>query len=207
MNRLQDLTLPYPGVLTYSFARIAIDGSHSTGKTTLLQRLANRLELNQAFTFLGEAARAMASSAQLFTPEDWEHLFHHPQQHQRFQQGLYAFQKRQEEAHIPFMVDGSLYKIMAYAEHFGFDQKAIGVNLVEASYDLILYCPLEIDFVADGFRYADHRREVDGILRKLLQKFHKGRLVEVHGSVEARVDQILAVLRAGRLERRPAFEL
>lgn len=183
------------------FHRIAIDGSHSTGKTTLLRHLESELSIVHYFNFLEETARRLAPQEFLFTPEDWAHLFKSQERHQAFLQRLYNFQKKEEKINHPFIIDGSLYKVLAYAQVFGFDYQDIGIDIEKVSYDLIIYCPIEIDFRTDGFRYAEHRQAVDTILRQFHQFLYKGLILEVHGSIEERMRQIIAIIEVEKPER------
>lgn len=171
-----------------------MDGSHGTGKTTLLADLAPRLE---GWTVLAESARTIAQAQGIQTPEDWASLYADPARHRLFLELVVARHLSVPAVHS--ISDGSIYRAHAYAEAAGI---ALDVTpLARMRYDLILYCPLELDLVADGFRFERDRVEVDQTLRRLIAEHHAGRLVELRGDRDRRLKAALEALERDRSEK------
>jgi nicotinamide riboside kinase len=174
--------------------RVAIDGTQSTGKTTLLTALR---EKNLAgFAFLDEAARQLAPRLGINLTQDWAALFESPSRHLGFLRDLYQYQSSLEKGAGQFIVDGSLYKILAYASVFGFSLDEVAANISEISYDLIVYCPPNVAFLGDGFRYEEKRTEVAEELESLYTRFYRGSLIVADGSTIERVERVSSALRA-----------
>jgi nicotinamide riboside kinase len=92
-----------------------------------------------------------------------------------------------------FIVDGSLFRLLAYSRITNLlIQDEFILN--NSRYDVLFYCPIEFEFVDNGFRYEKHREEVDLELRKILSQHYFGRLVELKGSVENRLDKIKKIV-------------
>jgi nicotinamide riboside kinase len=172
--------------------RVAIDGTQSTGKTTLLTAL--REEHLGDFIFLNEAARRLAPQVGISVTEDWAALFESPSRHLEFLRRLFAYQSSLEAEARHFMVDGSLYKILAYALTFGFAVDDVTASTNEISYDLIVYCPPNIAFQDDGFRYQENRDELAARLEQLYDRLYGGRLMIASGSTRERVEQVHSAL-------------
>jgi nicotinamide riboside kinase len=173
--------------------RIAIDGTQSTGKTTLFTALQQQEDL-RGFAYLEEAARHLAPKAGIHATEDWLALFESPTRHVEFLQRLYAYQTSLEAEAGRFIVDGSLYKILAYAEVFGFALHDVTDTVNDIRYDLIVYCPRDIAFQSDGFRYQEKRNELAERLELLHARFHRGPLIVTTGSASERVTQVRLAL-------------
>ncbi len=169
--------------------RVAIDGTHCTGKTTILKALKEHYQKNLLFE---EVATQVAPQFNLSTPSDWEKLFLNRSRYIDFMKSLINRQVKNEITK-KFIVDGSLYRLLAYARVTGLpipDKNFVA----HAKYDAIFYCPVEFPFVADGFRYEMHREEVDLELRKILKKYYRGKLIELSGTVKKRLDKITLIL-------------
>jgi hypothetical protein len=95
-------------VIKENAMRIAIDGTQSTGKTTLLTAL--REEHLGDFVFLDEAARRLAPHVGISVTKDWAALFESPSRHLEFLRRLFAYQSSLEAEARHFMVDGSYTK-------------------------------------------------------------------------------------------------
>jgi predicted ATPase len=172
--------------------RVAIDGTQSTGKTTLFTAL--REENLTGFAFLDEAARKLAPRLGINVTEDWVALFGSPSRHLEFLRELYQYQSSVESGAAQFVADGSLYKILAYGLVFGFAVDDITASTSEISYDLIIYCPSNIAFQDDGFRYQEKRDQLAERLESLHQRFHRGMLIVARGPTEERLKQVCSAL-------------
>jgi nicotinamide riboside kinase len=178
--------------------RIVIDGSHCAGKTTLLNMLAAIPEL-QDFAFTGEIAKRVASESGVVSREQMEELLQSHQRYDLFLRTIHEEQRKQELQQLKFVSDSSLFRNLAYAIATG--RTADLFQPFDFSchrYDLVLYCPIEFDYVGDGFRFEPLRSEVDEYLRHLLGSFNQP-VVEVHGSSFQRLEQSLEAIRAARL--------
>lgn len=175
--------------------RIAIDGSHSVGKTTLFEALMEVLPTINIFptwNFIQERARIIAPRFGVEVHTDWPRLISNRKDYIAF---IYMMIEEQMamEKDTPFLVDGSLYRTVGYANVAGVC--AFKKCLKHVDYDLIVYCPIEFAFVDDGFRFPDGREDVDTELRSIISRNHRGHIVEISGSVESRIDAVLSALR------------
>jgi nicotinamide riboside kinase len=173
--------------------RVAIDGTQSTGKTTLFTAL--RQENLTGFAFLDEAARKLGPRLGIKITQDWVALFGSPSRHLDFLRELYQYQSSLENSACRFITDGSLYKILAYASVFGFALDDVSPNIRDILYDLIVYCPPNVAFQGDGFRYEEKRTELAEELQSLHARFYRGALIVANGSTSERLDQVQSALR------------
>jgi predicted ATPase len=170
-------------------SRVAIDGAASTGKTTLLAALACETE---GWFVIEEAVRSIAASYGVRAAAQWPVVLDDPVKYRGLSERLLECQLASEQR-APFISDGSIYKIYAYARVGGVDLGAD--RLRRAAYDLIIYCPLEFTPVSDDFRFVEGREAVDRELRGLIREHHLGRLLEVRGRQGARLDLARRALR------------
>ena len=115
----------------------------------------------------------------------------------RYDEFLLAIHRAQlsEEMRRPrFVSDSSLFRNLAYALAVDRSEKIFDFDFGNHSYDLVLYCPIDFDFIGDDFRFEPLRTEVDGILRRQLGRFGQ-RVVELHGAPEARFQQAVNAIR------------
>ncbi len=168
--------------------RIAVDGAHGTGKTTLLEALSTHIP---SWNIIEEGARELARDFGVSSTEDWESLYQDEGRHRKF---LLALVRRQEERERtqPFLSDGSIYRIFAYARTAAIDIPS--GPLLRARYDLIAYCPLDFPIKKDGLRFTHARESVDDELRKIIVAFHRGPLILIRGSVSERLAKILPLI-------------
>lgn len=168
--------------------RIAIVGSHSTGKTTLLRLLAERLEIST----LSEVAREMIAES--------DKLPHHMTAEERgeFQMGILREQIRRELAAESFLSDRSVFDAVAYS----FDTPSYGdlrsiaqSHASERPYHRIFFLPVEFPLEGDGIRSQDedYRLAVENELLKILERTRTP-FVRVAGSPEVRLSACLESL-------------
>jgi nicotinamide riboside kinase len=144
--------------------RIAIVGSHSTGKTTLLRALAPVL----GFPTISEVAREkIAESPKL--PHEMR-----PEERAEFQADILEEQIRQEAALPAFVADRSVFDAAAYA----FDTPAFAELSERAAryataspYGKIFFLEIEFPLSGDGIRSEDetYRKAVENALRSVLE--------------------------------------
>jgi deoxyadenosine/deoxycytidine kinase len=169
--------------------RIAIVGSFSTGKTTLAEALARRLEL----PLLPEVAREVVELGFKLdkdaTPETETLIF--------------MRQFNNEVEADSFVGDRSLIDVMAYAGWVLDNQPRtketalwdecirLAEKRLRTSYSHVFYLPIEFPIVLDGLRPDDpaFQKEIDERIVSLLHS-HGIRSETVTGSVEDRLEQI-----------------
>ena len=172
--------------------RIAIDGSQSTGKTTAFEQIKSLLYGNRDMHFIEETAGVVAKhKMNIKTDRDWEILLNDRERYKLFVSLLVAKQIEEETA-ISFISDSSLYRIYAYAMENGVN--VTDAELSKVKYDLVLYCPIEFEFVHNEFRSIHLRENVDERLLSLIRKYHKGKFLEIKGSIEARQKVISTIV-------------
>lgn len=173
--------------------RIAIVGSFSTGKTTLAEVMARRLEL----PLLPETAREVVDLGFKLdkdaTPETEALIF--------------LKQYNNELANAEFVGDRSLIDVMAYAgwvlDHQPRRKETAlwdeCVRLAERSlrtnYSHVFYLPIEFPIVLDGLRPDDpaFQQEIDERILRLLDA-HSVSFETIGGSVQERASAIEAAL-------------
>ncbi|HYP23183.1 MAG TPA: ATP-binding protein [Actinomycetota bacterium] len=169
--------------------RIAIVGSFSTGKTTLAEILARRLEL----PLLPEVARAIVDlgfQLDKHATVEAESL-------------IFLRQYNNELATDSFVGDRSLVDVMAYAGWVLENQpwrkemelweecKKLAERRLRTNYTHVYYLPIEFPIVLDDLRPddPDFQKEIDDRILMLL-RHHGVAFRTITGSVEERLDQI-----------------
>ncbi|HVF54023.1 MAG TPA: ATP-binding protein [Actinomycetota bacterium] len=171
--------------------RIVIVGSFSTGKTTLAELLARRLDL----PLLPETAREVVELGFKLdkdaTPETETLIF--------------LKQFNNELANEEFVGDRSLIDVMAYArwvlenqaptkERALWDEcEKIAERKLRTNYSHVYYLPIEFPIVLDGLRPDDpvFQKEIDERITGLLRS-HAIKYETVTGSIQERLDRIAA---------------
>lgn len=173
--------------------RIAIVGSFSTGKTTLAEALAHRLDL----PLLPETAREVVELGFKLdkdaTPETETLIF--------------LKQYNNEISTENFVGDRSMIDVMAYAgwvlEHqprrkelaLWQECERLAERRMRGNYSHVFYLPIEFPIVADGLRPMDPEFQQDIDRRVLdLLRYHDLHYETLKGSVEERLEQIDSVL-------------
>ena len=169
--------------------RIAIVGSFSTGKTTLAELLARRLDL----PLLPEVAREVVELGFKLdkdaTPETETLIF--------------MRQYNNELGADEFVGDRSLIDVMAYAgwvldnqprrKEFALWEECeqLAERRLRTNYSHVFYLPIEFPIVLDGLRPDDpgFQKEIDDRVLRLLQT-HGVSYETVTGGVEERIEQI-----------------
>lgn len=169
--------------------RVAIVGSHSTGKTTLLRMLAERLDV----PVLSEIAREKIAES--------ETLPHHmgPEGRGILQETILREQVLRETALGKFLSDRSVFDAVAYA----FDTPAYE-NLFETAakhfrerpYDRIFFLPIEFPLEGDGVRSEDegYRKTVENELESVLKR-SGAECVRISGTPDQRLSACLDSLK------------
>lgn len=152
--------------------RIAVDGAQSTGKTTLVGKLAERY--GDGFSYLDEAAIVVAPQFSVQREDDWAPLIRSPGRLQAFFDAEERAQRANERSARSFVADGSRLLIWAYRQHF-----LAPTPIPAPTYDLILFCGIESEFTSDGFRFAGGREAVDRLYRASVFGVLSERLVEL----------------------------
>jgi ATPase family associated with various cellular activities (AAA). len=166
--------------------KIALTGSHGTGKTTLAWHLANKLDL----PLIVDRARDVAKKAEI------KHVWDLRQDKFRaayFQCLVLIDRLSSEQKGASFISDRSTLDLLAYWQAYGLPENKAYQSLCLANpYDLLVYVPIEFPPAADGFRDTDpeFQREVDRRIRELLQLV-PWPVVAVSGSVEERAQMVM----------------
>lgn len=160
--------------------KIAVIGSHGTGKTTICRGLAKKLRLNYIPDIVAEAFRLKFPINESTPPETQ----------------FWILSKQLElERNTPehWIMEKSLWDNIIYGG-FSIKKKSIMKvikNIVEknASYDLVFFCPIEFPIPDDGLRSLnkDFQRTIDRNFRKYLNR-HKIQFIELHGDEQTRLD-------------------
>lgn len=169
------------------FKRVAIVGSHWTGKSSLLEALPIIGKVN-------ETAREIIDEYGT-TPDKLSYT------------DKVVFENRIINSHIikesealrkygSFVSDRSVYDVLAYAKSLGIKDEDY-LHLEELSsaneiYDKVFYLPIEFPLSVDYARWGweSFQKEIDKSLRSLLEE--RGyEIEEVRGTVEERVNQII----------------
>lgn len=173
--------------------RIVFVGSLSTGKTTLAELLARRLDL----PLLPEAAREIAALGFKLDKDataETETL-------------IFLKQYNNELAYSDFVSDRSLIDVMAYAgwvldnqprrlENALWDEcERLAERQLRTNYSHVFYLPIEFPIVPDDLRPMDpeFQKDIDQRIVKLLETYDV-RYQTITGSVEERLGQIDSAL-------------
>jgi len=177
--------------------KIAVAGSHGTGKTTLARMLADALGLPLITERAREAARQMKLG-------DLGVLLRDRNMAQSFQALVWELQTRAEEEMASFVSDRCVYDVLAYCLFYGLEDTAWyrwaeGEVRGRARYDAVVYVPVEFLPEDDGFRFVcpGCQRFVDALVRELLASVgSQERIVTASGlTPEERLHKVLAQLR------------
>lgn len=177
--------------------RIAISGSHRTGKSTLVSELA---ALMPTYTTVDEPYHLM---------EEDGHEFSHPPSIDDFEAQLERSIHEMGEAGSEALFDRCPLDLLAYiavhddAEGFCFEDWLPRVRDAVETLDLVVFVPIEerdrIAFSTSDDD-AEMRTAVDETLRELLVEdpYELGaRVLEVRGDLESRARAVLRTLRGG----------
>jgi len=172
--------------------KIAIIGTHSVGKTTLVNELKKYIDL----PVISEIARDF--------PRD---IIDNPTNEMIRQMNIFESQIYAEFCYYEnFISDRSTIDNAAYMidalQKYGYNiPKKLFVNVVKHInkainnsdyYDYLFYIPIEIPCVDDGFRNTDEveRKNIDIIIKSLLKN-----RIEITGTVKERVEKVLEIIK------------
>jgi len=178
---------------------IALVGSHSTGKTTLVSLLQQCFAAK--FYCISEVARSIISQGfPLGQDANVDSYINYVNEQ------LKAEKKSQEVNYDVLISDRTILDTVAYAEaNRTLPRPFIPIYLIEMLenvwllekdfYDIYVYLPIEFEMELDGIRPADkeYRHLVD---RKILELLHKNNIdyITLSGSVDARMKAISSQL-------------
>lgn len=153
--------------------RIAIVGTHGTGKTTLASIMADYLGVR----FITEVARQVIRECGYSSTAEYIAAGHDAQVY--VQEAILRAQiaVESEAAETGFVADRSVLDAAAYASAYGLPEGAVKPLRDSAlahvrNYSLLLYVPPVIPLKGDGFRDLDEtlRRDVDRRIEALVSK-------------------------------------
>jgi len=167
--------------------KIAVIGSHGTGKSTLSKALSEKLGYGRIPDIVRDEAVQKGFLINEDTPIET-------------QIWLVARQiELERNTQLPWIADKVLFDYAVYGDIILKDEevKSVVNRLVErnANYDLIFYLPIEFSLEADGVRSADpeFQKKIDEYYRVYLQKQRIG-FFELTGSVEERLNRALSYI-------------
>ena len=150
--------------------RIALVGSHGTGKTTLLKAIEASGKFD-GFRKITEVSRSLIEELG-FNPLVGESTY---EQKHDFEWKIFEKQVREEKSE-DFVSDRSVFDILAYAStlmdtvDFAYFYSVVLKYHKENPYDLLVFVPIEFPMQKDGVRPEDegYRLEIEERMRKLL---------------------------------------
>ncbi|OPX90073.1 MAG: Cytidylate kinase [Pelotomaculum sp. PtaB.Bin104] len=173
--------------------KIGISGAQSTGKTTLARALSEKLGL----PLIEEQARVAARE---FGYKNLKATKEQPALGRQFQWRCLMLQMAAED-HCPegfisdrTVLDNAVYWMKWNSRWSESKENMLFYRTVEdrvGKYDFIVYVPLEIPLVADGFRSTgrDYQEEIDFMIRLFLMSYTKS-FITVTGDLVNRVKQV-----------------
>lgn len=180
--------------------KIGLCGAQGTGKSTLARELANFFDL----PMITEQARTAAHMLGLSSPKDCSG---NPALGVAYQHLCLELQLGIEAQHPSFVsdrttIDNAMYWLKWHSHNV---DAATNLQYYErcgknvANYDLVVYVPPEFDPPEDGFRSANkmYQLETDFLLRCLLREIRPENYMQVSGSVETRMWQVVKWLEEG----------
>lgn len=168
--------------------RIAVIGSHGTGKTTLSKLICEDLNFN----FIPDVARQAHEKKFPInenTPPETQFWI------------LSKQLELERNTATPWVSEKSLFDNLIYGGISIKDEEVLRVLekivFANATYDLIFYLPIEFSLEDDGLRSLDpeFQKKVDREFRGLLKK-KKIKFVEVQGTVKERVRKALSHIKS-----------
>ena len=164
--------------------RIALTGSHSVGKSTLLERLDI-----PGHKKIKEIARQIIEKSDKLP-------------HEMTQAEFFDFQMKVAEQQLiaesgDFISDRSVYDNLVYAQDLDDYEKIKEMVLAQARpYDFIFYLPIEFGLKVDEVRSADkdYQKLIDDRLKKFFAEM-KIEYIEIGGDFETRIRKIQEILK------------
>lgn len=174
--------------------KIAFCGTHSTGKTTLLNALKNAEEFKD-FMFI-EGITRMVNSAGLPINEATNDFA---------QISIVNYHAAYDLIYDSYITDRSVIDVLSYTKRAWLDNDLsfesmthilkVALKIV-SNYDIIFYLPNVIGLETDGTRSADlkFQARIDSIIKNYLNSFKLETGIDhitLNGTVEERVEQVL----------------
>jgi nicotinamide riboside kinase len=163
--------------------KIAITGSHGTGKTTLANAVSEILSL----PLIDETARQIINTI----PKNIDYRDGlSSDQRYLMQKTILQLQYFQESLFSNFVSDRASFDIKVYTELLTGQKIITEYN----RYDLVVYVPIEFELKDDGVRFVDleFQKQISQKMKDLIHKeIPKGKVLEVQGSVSQRLNQII----------------
>lgn len=171
--------------------RVAIDGTQSSGKSTLLTGI-RATGLFPGVRMVEEVGSSVAQSKYgIREASDWGRLYGDKDAYRLFFLDVAAVQTDVERTDN-FVIDSSLYRLEAYRI---FQQMSkTPIVCTDCRYDLILWCCADFGYVSDGFRSTHGRVEIERILEDIISRQHTGKVVILRGNKEDRLKVALSEL-------------
>lgn len=174
--------------------RIGICGSHSTGKTTLVEALRTESIFSDYFFDINVTRWVKAAGFPI--NQDTNDASQEINLTKRIVHLV---------CHDNIISDRTILDVLAYSalsENITDRSLSYQKKLIEAAvkfYDILIYLPITIELVDDGIRAIDpeYRKEVDIYIQTYLQKYgqtNNKTIIEVTGSIRERVTKILEVM-------------
>jgi predicted ATPase len=168
--------------------RIAISGSHATGKSTLIAELARRLvgytTIDEPFYILGDEGHTFGDPP---STEDFELLFSRSVSLLHEQRASNLLFDRSPADYLAYLT--ALDPGLVSADHIDAAATAL------ATLDLTVFVPIERPDRVEAADVPRLRRRVDRILHDMLVDDSAGfdvRVITISGTVTQRVEQVLA---------------
>jgi NadR type nicotinamide-nucleotide adenylyltransferase len=174
-----------PAVRAWFCRRVVITGAESTGTTTLARALAARL----GTVWVPEAGRAVSERRGIpcvWTDADFEMIARRQQ--------LDEDRLARQSGPILICDTDALATCIWQERYMGRSTGPVERIAASRSYSLSVLTSDDIPFVDDGLRDGEHLR---GWMTQRFRSRLSGPWIEVFGSVESRVDQVLAALANG----------
>lgn len=177
--------------------KIGICGAQSTGKTTLLNSLHEREELN-GYEYCVESTREIQRLGLNINEKGDDITQKMIMQHHVFNLSMYD----------DMIADRTVYDCMVYTDYLyhrnqvSEEMYQLIVKIFErfhTSYDIIFYIKPEFDIVEDGVRSDNRsfRDEIDYRFQQLLRDVPPNKIFILSGTVDERVQQLLSKLTTG----------
>jgi len=168
--------------------KVALTGSHGTGKTTILNNIEHPNKIQEI------ARKELIKNVK---PHDMT-----PKERLIFQCDYWELQKKTEDSKKDFLSDRSLLDILAYDLDImkRKDVYAMLPRLV-GRYDVLCYIPIEFPLIVDNVRFHDisYQHDIDYKIRNLLESLKKlDKCLEVKtlkGTVEQRVTKLKTIIK------------
>ena len=143
--------------------RIAVVGSHGTGKTTVAENVSKKTWLPKLDEVAREVMDMFGKRPQDMTPEE----------RKRFQIDVYFLQHDKEDNKESFISDRGIYDNLAYVyfvEEKLYELLKRKTKEVHQWYDKVYYTPIEFELQQDGVRFEDleFQKQIDYKIKEIL---------------------------------------